>query len=203
MNYIEELSLELDKLKNGDFVKVNIHLNIHGALLDLCNRINNEIRNTGYSFIDFSEKNIIVPHVSLFMGYINSFEQFEMILKIAHDFSVTTEKFRIDPTRVHLKDTAFTSSKYILMDLLQNEEIHQQKQYFENLLKGKIKPMEWDFLNESPHITLGCFDKKPKKIEKVLNKYYEFPYCQIRDIGISISGKKGVCLANLKTFDLN
>lgn len=202
MNYLEELSLELDKLKKGDFVKVNIHLNINGDLLNLCQKINDEISKTGYNFIKFGKESILIPHISLFMGYINSYEQFEFILNTAYDFALSTDRFRIDPTRLHIAERTLNSSKYVLLDLLQNEEIFQKKKFFDDLLHAKIKPMEWDFLNTSSHITVGCFDKTLKHIEQNLNKYYEFPYCEIKDIGISISGKKGMCFGNLKTYDL-
>ncbi len=202
MNYLEELSLELNKLKNGDLAKVNIHLNIHGDLLDLCQRINNEISNIGYNFIKFDNQSIAVPHISLFMGYINSFEQFELILSSAYRFALFTEAFRIDPTRLHVSSTSQASSKYVLLDLLQNDEILQQKKHLWNLLNDKTTPMEWDFLNMPSHITVGCFDKTTKQIEKILDKYYEFPYCIVNDIGISISGKKGMCFGNLKTYNL-
>lgn len=202
MNYLEELSLELNKLRNGKYVKVNIHLNINGELLALCKRINKEVANQENNYIIFNEKSIIVPHISLFMGYINSFEQFEFVLEAAHDFASQTKSVCVDPTRLYISDTSFTLSKYLLLDILQNEEIRQYKHYFFNMLYDNIKPMEWDFINEHAHITLNCFDKVPRRIEKILDKYHEFPNCNINDIGISISGKKGVCFGNLKTFSL-
>lgn len=203
MNYLEELALELNKLRNGDYVKINIHLNICDELLDLCERINLEINEVGYSYIKFGANSIVLPHISLFMGYINSFEQFEYILKLANDFANSNRTFRIDPTRLYIKNTSIAKSKYVFLDLLQNDVIQEKKQYFCNKLYDKTKPMEWDFLKEAPHITLGCFDKTSKQVENVLEKYYDFPHCEVKDIGISISGKKGMCFGNLKTFRLN
>lgn len=202
MNYLEELSLELNKIRTGDYTKINIHFNINDNLLALCEQINSEINSVEESFIKFGPKSIVLPHISLFMGYINSYEQFEYILKITKEFSEKNASFRIDPTRLYIKDTNVTKSKYIFLDLLQNEDICENKKYFGDLLHNKVKPLEWNFQKERPHITLGCFDKTNKKIEKVIAKYYEFPSCELKEIAISISGKKGMCFGNLKSYKL-
>lgn len=61
------------------------------------------------------------------MGYINSVEQFELILQGVSEFANKTKSFRIDPTQLYLKSVTKTSPKYLFLDLLQNQEITQQK----------------------------------------------------------------------------
>lgn len=202
MNNLKELSLQLNKLCNGDFVKVNIHLNINGSLLDLCEKINHEVNKHSFGLIYFGVENITVPHISIYMGYINSFEKFEFILQKTSEYAKKTKSFRVDPTQLYLKSVTNASLKYLFLDLLQNQKIIEQKKYFCNLFESQVKPIEWDFLNEPPHITLGCYEGISNMAVKQIEKYHEFPYCEIEDIGISISGNKGVCLGNLKSFKL-
>ena len=130
MNNLEELSSQLNKLHNGDYVKVNIHLNVNGELLELCENINQDINQHAFGLIRFGVNHIAIPHISVFMGYINSFEQFELILQGASDFANKTKSFRIDPTQLYLKSITKKSSKYLFLDLLQNQEIMKQKKYF-------------------------------------------------------------------------
>lgn len=202
MNNLEELSQQLNKLCNGDTVKINIHFNINGDLLKLCEKINYNINQHAFGLIHFGIKSIAIPHISIYMGYINSFDQFEFILQEVSEFANKTKSFRIDPTQLYLKAVNQTSPKYLFLDLLQNQEIIEQKKYFCNLFENQIKPMEWDFLEEPPHITLGCYKGISNIAIKEIEKYHEFPFCQIEDVGVSISGKKGVCLGNLKSIKL-
>lgn len=202
MNNLEELSQQLNKLCNGDIVKINIHFNISGDLLNLCESINNNINQHALGLIHFGIKSIVMPHISIYMGYIKSFEQFELILQEVSFFANITKSFRIDPTQLYLKSITESSPKYLFLDLLQNHEITEYKKYFCNLFENRIKPMEWDFLKEPPHITLGCYTGITNIAIKEIEKYHEFPFCQIEDIGVSVSGKKGVCLGNLKSFKL-
>lgn len=193
----------MNRLSNGDWVKINIHLNINDRLLELCEQINSDLNQVALGLFHFGVKSITVPHISLYMGYINSFEQFEIILEKISEFANITQQFRVDPTQLFLKAMDKTSSKYLFLNLLQNEKIIEQKKYFSNLLDKLIKPIEWNFIDESPHITLGCYKGISNIAIKQIEKYHEFPYCEIMDIGISISGKKGVCLGNLKSFKLS
>lgn len=202
MNNLKELSQQLNKLQNGDFVKINIHFNINGDLLKLCENINQDINQHAMGLIHFGVKSITIPHISVFMGYINSFERFELILEKVYEFANKTKSFRVDPTQLYLKSFTKTSPKYLFLDLLQNKEIQEQKKYFCLLFENQIKSMEWNFLQEPPHITLGCYKGINNIVIKEIEKYHEFPYCQIEDIGVSISGGKGVCLGNLKSFKL-
>ena len=202
MKTIEELSQQLNKLLNGEFVKINIHFNVNGELLKLCETINHNINQHAIGLIRFGVKNIAIPHISLFIGYINSFEQFEFILDQVSNYSSKTRQFRIDPTQLYLKSSKKRNSKYLFLDLLQNQQITEHQKHFCDLFTNRIKPWEWNILEETPHITLGCYKSMTNIAIKEIEKYHRFPSCQIEDIGISISGAKGVCLGNLKSFKL-
>lgn len=202
MNYLEELSIQLNKLSAGDWVKINIHFNINGNLLNVCEQINQEANSHLNGLIKFGTKSILVPHISVFMGYINTFEKFENILQLVSDYAHSCDAFRINPSHLYFKSFSPKTSQYLFLDFLQKDKVVLAKDHFCTCLNNLTKPLEWDFKNEIPHITLGCYNPLTSN-NKIVDKYHEFPCCDIKEIGISISGKKGVCLGNLKTFELN
>lgn len=202
MKEIMELSEKLNNLCIGKITKINIHFNINNELLELCEKINQDINNVTNGFIRFGIQSIAVPHISIFMGYINSHEQLKEIFEQTSALSKEIKPFRIDPTRLYFKSITENSPQYLFLDVLQGKEIMQFKSILDDVLRDKTDPIGWNFLEESPHITLGCYKHISKSIKEIVEKYYEYPSCKINRLGVSISGNKGVCLSELKSFDL-
>lgn len=202
MKEIMELSEKLNNLCKGKSTKINIHFNINNELLELCEKINQDINNVSSGFIRFGIQSIAVPHISIFMGYINSREQLKEIFEQTFALSKEIEPFRIDPTRLYFKSMTKNSPQYLFLDVLQREEIMQFKSILDGVLKDKTDPIGWNFLEEPPHITLGCYKHLSKSIKEIVEKYYEYPNCKINRLGVSISGAQGVCLSELKSFEL-
>jgi len=203
MKEIMELSEKLNNLCIGKSTKINIHFNINSELLELCERINQDINDVASGFIRFGIQSIAVPHISIFMGYINSQEQLKEIFEQTSAISKEIEPFIIDPTRLYFKSLTENSSQYLFLDVLQREKIMQIKSIFNNVLIDKTDSIGWDFLGEPPHITLGCYKYLSKSIKEIVEKYHEYPKCEINRLGVSISGAKGVCLSELKSFELS
>lgn len=203
MLYIKELSEQLQNLINNKDTKINIHFEISSPLLETCYEINQTINKYAFGFINLGTKYITVPHISIFMGYINTYEQLEFIISEIEHYSKTIDSFRIDPVRLYFKSATEKSSKYLFMDTLQNDFLLEQKKIIFDKLIDKIKPLEWDMKNSRPHITIGCYKNTTPKVIQLINSYKEFPICTIKRIGISLVGKKGICLGTLKSFSLN
>lgn len=202
MKEIMELSEKLNNLCIGKSTKINIHFNINSELLELCERINQDINDIASGFIRFGIQSIAVPHISIFMGYINCQEQLKEIFEQTSALAKEIEPFRIDPTRLYFKSIEENSPQYLFLDVLQREEIMQFKSILDSVLRDKTDSIGWDFLKEPPHITLGCYKYLSKSIQEIVEKYHEYPSCEINRLGVSISGAKGVCLSELKSFEL-
>ncbi len=203
MEEIKELSQQLNNLCTGNNAKINIHFNINGELLSLCEKINNDVNGVTNGFIRFGIKSIAVPHISIFMGYINEPNQLETMFENTFNIAQQIQPFRIDPTRLYFKSILKSGSQYLFLDFLQREEIMEHKIFFNNLYIDQITNIGWNFLDEVPHITMGCYRTISKSMCNLIEKYHEFPYCLIDEIGISVSGQKGMCLGELKSFKLS
>ena len=78
----------------------------------------------------------------------------------------------------------------------------QQKERFHDQLSDIVYPLEWNMKVERAHITIGCYKNLNPDMRKVINKSFDFPQTKISQIGVSLTGLRGVCLSTLKTFDL-
>lgn len=77
----------------------------------------------------------------------------------------------------------------------------QQKEELDKYLKNIVFPIGWDMKKERAHVTVGCYKNLTPSIHKLADSYNTIPPCKISQIGISISGTRGVALSLLKVFD--
>ena len=75
------------------------------------------------------------------------------------------------------------------------------KEELDKYLKNIVFPIEWDMKKERAHITVGCYKNLSPAIRKLVDSYNTIPPCKISQIGVSISGTRGVALSLLKVFD--
>jgi hypothetical protein len=147
-------------------------------------------------------ESIIVPHISLFMGYIDSYEMLEKVFSCVSTCSKTIPPFMFNSTCMYLKGVSSSALQYLFSDSLKNDFLMQQKQTLYNLLNKMVYPNDWNMKDECSHITAGYYRNLTNTVRQLVNEYNSIPPCKISQVGVSLSGKRGVALSLLKSFDL-
>lgn len=199
---LRELSGELIGLLNGEKTKINVFFTVTEPLNSFCHKINNEANKCVSGFWNFGNNSVYFPHISLFMGFVDSEEQLLNVFKTVSDFSKTIAPFKIDPMALYFKSVSEKSSKYLFLDFLQNDYMYEIKNTLDELLQKDVFPIGWDIKSERTHISLGCFKHLNTKINNLVESYRQFPSCEINQIGISFMGKHGVLIGTIKTYNL-
>lgn len=203
MNYIQELANSLLLLSKCEKMKIDIHFIIPEPLNSFCVEVNQKIHNSNRGFIRMGADSIILPHISIAMGYIDTYQMLDALLIAVDKFAKSQTSFHLNPTTMYFKGISSKSAQYLFLDVLQKEYLLKQKQLLHNQLIDKIIPIGWDMVNEVPHITMGCYKKVTRKMEDILTDYPVIPSCIVSQVGVSVSGNRGVCLGLLKVFQLN
>lgn len=201
MNYFEEYFQQLTALRKGEKVKINVHFIVSEPLTSFCIDVNQSIKKHNIGLINMSMESIIVPHISLFMGYVNNYEMLESVFQQVAVYAKTISPFTLDTTCMYFKSISSTAPQYLFIDPLQTEFLMQQKEKLDKYLKNIVFPIEWDIKKERAHITVGCYKNLTTVVRKLVDSFNAIPSCKISQIGISISGKRGVALSLLKVFD--
>lgn len=202
MNYFEEYTEQLLSLRMGEKTKIDVHFIVSEPLTSFCFDVNQNIRRHNVGFINMGVESIVVPHISLFMGYIDNYEMLEKVFCAVDAYAKTLTPFTFDATCMYFKGVSPSAPQYLFIDSLQNEFLMQQKAELDTRLKNIVYPIEWNMKEERSHITVGCYKNLTQSVHEIVNSYNAIPSCKISQIGISISGKRGVCLSLLKAFDL-
>lgn len=201
MNYIEEYTEQLISLRKGEKTKIDVHFIVSEPMTSFCYDVNKSIKEHNVGFINMGIESIVVPHISLFMGYVNNYEMLEQIFSVVHAYSKSLSPFTLDGTCMYFKAVSPTAPQYLFIDLLQNDFLMQQKEKLDTLLKGIVYPLEWNMKKERAHVTVGCYRHVTAPVHETVNAYNTIPSCKISQIGVSLSGKRGVCLSLLKVFN--
>lgn len=202
MNYLEEYTDQLMSLRKGEKTKINVHFIVSEPLTSFCLDVNRNIRKHNVGFINMDVESIILPHVSLFMGYVDSYEMLENVFRVVSAYAKTLSPFSYDSTSMYFKGHSPADLQYLFIDSLQHEFLMAQKAELDARLKDIVHPLEWDMKAERAHITVGCYKNLTPSVQEIAHSYNAIPSCRISQIGISLAGKQGVCLSLLKTFDL-
>lgn len=202
MNYLEEYTDQLMALGKGQKTKINVHFIVSEPLTSFCININRSINKYNLGFINMGIESIIVPHISLFMGYIDNYEMLENIFRCVHLYAKTLSSFMLDCTCMYFKGMTASAPQYLFIDSLQNDYLMLQKAALDELLKNIVLPNTWDLKEERSHVTVGCYKHLTPAVREIVSSHNIIPSCKISQIGISLSGKRGVCLSLLKVFDL-
>lgn len=202
MNYFEEYTDQLERLRKGEKTKMDVHFIVSEPLTSFCLDVNRNIHKHNAGFINMGVESIIVPHISLFMGFVNNYEMLEKIFSVVHSYAQGVSPFIFDSTCMYFKGRSFSSPQYLFIDSLQNDFLMQQKEELDKLLKNIVIPLDWDMKKERAHITVGCYRNITPTVREIVSSYNSIPSCRISQIGVSLSGKHGVCLSILKSFDL-
>lgn len=202
MNYFEEYTEQLVSLRKGEKTKINVHFIVSEPLTSFCFDVNQNIRKHNVGFINMGIESIVVPHISLFMGYVDNYEMLESVFCAVNSYAKTLAPFTFDSTCMYFKGVSTSAPQYLFIDSLQNDFLMQQKAELDARLKDIVYPIDWNMKEERAHITVGCYKNLTSSVHEAVNSYNAIPSCKISQIGISISGKRGVCLSLLKAFDL-
>ena len=202
MEYFSEYILKLDELKRGEKTKFDVSLIVAEPTKSFCVGMNEKINNYVDGEIKFSEESIIFPHISLFMGFIDSFDMLAEVFKVVNRFSKNTAPFNLDYNKMYFKGVSPTAAQYLFVDPLQNDYLMKQKEIIDNHLSDLVYPIGWNMKEEQAHITIGCYKNLTSNVRKMIDFENAIPSCRISQVGISLTGNRGVCLGLLKVFDL-
>lgn len=202
MNYLKEYTEQLVALSRGERTKIDVHFIISEPLTSFCHEVNQNIRKHNAGFINMRVESIILPHISLFMGFVDNYEMLENIFRSVNMYAKGLTPFTLDATKMYFTGVSPTAPQYLFIDSLQNDFLVLQKEILDNQLKETAYPIGWDMKSERAHITVGCYKNLTPSVRELINSYNIIPSCRISQIGVSISGKRGVCLSLLKVFDL-
>lgn len=201
MNYFEEYTDQLLSLRKGEKTKIDVHFIISEPLTSFCFDVNHNIRKHNVGFINMGVESIVVPHISLFMGFVDNYEMLENVFSTVHSHIKNISPFMLNPTCMYFKGVAPSAPQYLFIDSLQNDFLMQQKEELDKQLKNVVYPLDWNMKKERAHITVGCYKNITPVVREIVESYNAIPPCRISQVGISISGKRGVCLSLLKAFD--
>ena len=202
MNCFEEYANQLNGLRKGEETKIDVHFIVSEPLKSFCFEVNNKIEKQTAGFISMGVESIVVPHISLCMGFVDSYEMLEQVFTAVSLYADNIAPFDFDSIGMYFKGVSPVANQYLFIDPLQNEFLAHQKEELGRRLKNVIHPMHWNVTEEKAHITVGCYKDVAQSARKVVDAYNTIPPCKISQIGVSIAGKYGVCLSLLKVFDL-
>jgi len=203
MEYLNEFTNQLNALSKGEKTRIDVHYIVSDPLKSFCYEINQKINKHIEGFISMGTDSILLPHVSLFMGYIDNFEGLKIVFSIVNEYAKKLTPFILEGNTIYFTGVSRSAPQYLFIDSRQNDYIMQQKEILDNLLNQIVSPVDWDMKRERAHITIGCYKQLSSTVRKIADSYQSIPSCKISQIGVSLTGKRGVCLSALKTFDLD
>ncbi|RZK11272.1 MAG: 2'-5' RNA ligase family protein [Flavobacterium sp.] len=183
---------------NNSATKLNIHIPIRGGLNNFCVDINQRISAVTNSGIDFSPKSFHVPHITLSMGFVRNEANFEEIMLRVFLFSQEIKPFEITTGNPYLKAPQL---KYVFIDTDQAEMIIALKQKLESALGDLLEPLNWDVVNEPPHISLAYVKKDILLVKALLNNYQQSFTFSADAVELSYCGPLGTCVGTIRTFE--
>jgi 2'-5' RNA ligase len=178
--------------------KINIHIPIRGDMLNYCIEANEEILKITNSGVDFRPDSFQIPHITLYMGFVRTHEDFKNIMEEIYSFSKELESFEIFPTKAYLKEP---KKNYIFIDTEQSQRIIELKKEIKNTLNKYIEPLTWDVVNETPHITIGYIKNDFYLVDDRISNLEIGPSFWADAIEVSFGGPWGSCIGTIRTFE--
>jgi len=174
--------------------KINIHFIPTNYIVAKVKHLNQILVNNG-SEINF--KRIHRPHITIVMGELRNGKTVEDLYEPMMNISKNLNSFPITLSKPYLVQKGNT---YWFMDIQPERKIIDFKIYIYQELTQLIMPDKFGVPENKPHLTLGYTKNVSKNI--LDNTLYP-KNSVIKEIGISIKGKRGTCLKRLKRFKLN
>lgn len=197
--FIDLLSKQPQYNRGLSGTKINIHIPIRGAANRFCMELNEAVRKLTVSNIDFSPSSFHIPHITLYMGYVNSNKDFDLVMKKIHDLTKTISSFKIQLTSLYLKNP---NMNYLFVDTNKVNELIKLKREVKSLCGNLIEPLEWDVAGEIPHITVAYIQDQFEQVNKILPSFNRELTLDFSAIEISYCGPKGTCIGTIRAFEL-
>lgn len=196
--FVEELLRQPSQNNGNNGTKINLHFPLRGDIATYCVNLNKDLQTLTKSEIDFSPNSFHVPHLTLCMGYIHREEQYKIILNEIFEFAQKMSVLTISMTKPYLKKPG---NNYIFIDAKESSQIIEVKRNIYTKIDRLIEPLNWDVVNEPPHITVGYIKGGFEKVEQFLASYPEPNLWCADSIEMSFCGKLGTCLGAIRSFE--
>lgn len=186
---------------HGQFpLKINVHLELPVELLRHCINLNAKIGELTETEIDFRCPSLQKPHITLGMGYCTSAKNLQGVLCAVEHFCRNLPKVSISPQRPYLK---LPKKNYLFIDLVECGEVIELKRQLDVVLVDNIIPMDWNVVEEPPHITIAYCRNPKSSLEEAVSKLSGSVGGTCESIGVSVCGPRGSCLGTLRSFPLD
>lgn len=197
--FIEQLSKQPQYNRGIEGTKINIHIPIRGEANRFCIEANEAVRRVTKSDIDFSPNSFHIPHITLYMGYVNSESDFDLLMKKIHELSLTIPSTKMQLTKPYLKEP---KKNYLFVDTNKSNELIKLKGEVKSLCGNLVEPLDWDVVGETPHITIAYIQSGFDQVNKLLPSFNREISLDFNAIEISYCGARGSCLGAIRAFEL-
>ena len=195
--YIRILQSQCETSNHNEPTKMNIHIPLRGSAFDYCFQLNAKILQVASSTINFGPSSFHIPHITINMGYLNNSADFIVALDSLYALAKEQNIFKIQLSKIYLKEP---SKNYVFIDIDQIDRVFELKHIVSHRLGGLIMPLDWDVVNERPHVTVAYIEDNFNAVEDLLLNYPLGPECTADALEISFAGPKGSCLGSLRSF---
>lgn len=192
-SYINTLQNIKDSNKG---TKINIHFPILGDIKKLSLQLNEQISSITDNKIDFAMHSFMLPHISIYIGYVKNIEDYTNLCKSLELFIDKMKPFEISFSKPYIKN----NQNYIFIDILEKEPFIKLKKELYQAIKPYTQKVVWDILNEPPHITIAYIEKDQLKTTKILDIKKPNTKIKPNTINLSICGNYGTCVGVLREF---
>ena len=196
--FIRELSDQANQDLGDRGTNINIHFPLRGEISNYCIRLNQEIQKLTKSDIDFSPRSFQVPHLTLYMGFVNSEQNYNAVLDEIYSLAQEMKAIKITVTKPYIKEP---EKNYVFVGTGQSNQIIQLKRLMKEKNSKWIEPLDWDVVSELPHITVAYIQDNFDKVEKLLQDYPLGTDWIGDSFEISYVGLQGSCLGSIRTFE--
>lgn len=197
--FIELLSKQPEYNRGIEGTKINIHIPIRGEANRYCMEINKAVRQLTKSDIDFSPNSFHIPHITLYMGYVNSESDFDLAMEKIHQLTMSIPSTIIKLTKPYLKEP---KKNYLFIDTNKTTELIKLKEEVKSVCNNIIEPLDWDVVGETPHITLAYIQNGFNQVNNLLSSFNRELTLDFNSIEISYCGPRGSCIGTIRAFEL-
>lgn len=180
--------------------KLNLHLSLRGSLRNLAYKVNEFITKAGASEIRFSAASFLWPHVTLNLGWADSQSQLDELMSRLSQLSAKTNPLKLFATKLYAVEP---KRSWVFVDVEPANSIISLKRELEAKVRDVLRPVEWDVINQSPHITVGYVKGSLTASLPSLEFFGENTSSTVDSFGISFCGARGTCVGKIQEYDLS
>ncbi len=179
--------------------KVNIHFPIRGELFFHSLEVNKTISEITRNEIDFQASSFHIPHITLYMGFIENFTNMMSVLNKTEEISTLIKRFEINASKPYIKGPR---NNWVFLDISPEDKIISIKEKVRSITRDFITPLSWDVVGETPHITVGYIKSRQDVVKNALQTIRGGISSYAEAVEISFSGARGTSLGSIRTFEI-